>query len=186
MIRLFDIILSLCGLIIFQPLLIILLIFGLFDTGSPLIFQKRVGYKLKNFTLIKFRTMKIDTLELGTHLVDNNKITILGHILRKFKIDELPQLWNVLVGEMTIVGPRPCLLNQTELINERIKFGIYNFKPGLTGLSQITGVDMSDPKLLAKTDYEMIKKINVYNYLYYILLTIATIFKFKNLKRKKS
>ena len=175
MIRFFDVILSLFGLVIFHPFLIIILILGLFDTGSPLIFQRRVGYKLKTFILIKFRTMKVGTLELGTHLVDKNKITFLGHILRKFKIDELPQLWNVLKSDMSIVGPRPSLISQKKLINERKKFGIYNVKPGITGLSQIQGVDMSNPKLLAKTDQKMIKQMNLYKYFFYIFKTIFKI-----------
>ena len=112
MIRLFDICLSLIGLIIFFSIIFLICILAWFDTGSPFFIQKRVGLNKKPFFLIKFRTMKINTSSVGTHLVDESKITLLGRVLRKTKIDELPQLWNVVVGEMSLVGPRPCLFNQ--------------------------------------------------------------------------
>ena len=111
-IRIFDIIISLIGLIILFPVFFLIFFLLLFDQKSPLFFQKRVGFNLKNFTLIKFRTMKISTLSKGTHLVDQKNITVCGHFLRKFKLDEFPQLLNVIMGDMSLVGPRPCLLNQ--------------------------------------------------------------------------
>jgi lipopolysaccharide/colanic/teichoic acid biosynthesis glycosyltransferase len=101
----------------------------------------------------------------------------LGIFLRKTKLDEIPQLWNVLIGEMSLVGPRPCLLNQNNLINERKKRGVFKVRPGITGLAQIKGITMKTPTLLAKTDLEMIKQLNVFNYFYYILVTMFLIFK---------
>lgn len=179
MIRFFDFIFSLIGLIFLIPLLTLLFILGLFESRSPLFMQKRIGLDQKIFTLVKFRTMKLNTLDLGTHLVDSNSITNLGYYLRKFKLDELPQLWNVLVGNMSLVGPRPCLTNQKKLIIERKKRGVFNVKPGITGLAQISGISMNQPTLLAKTDLIMIKKIDLYFYFLIILKTINLVFKRK-------
>lgn len=178
-IRIFDIILSLLGLIILFPLLLLILIWTFFEHRSPFFFQKRVGLNLKNFTLIKIRTMRIGTLSKGTHLVDKKNITVSGHFLRKFKLDELTQLWNVLIGDMSLVGPRPCLLNQKRLIRERYKRGVFKVRPGITGLAQIKGITMKNPSLLAKTDLQMIKQINLYFYFYYIFATLNIIFKAK-------
>ena len=179
MIRILDFIFSLISLIIILPLLFFLFIILSFDTGSPLFSQKRVGIHLKIFKLLKFRTMKIGTLSVGTHLINPSNITYLGHFFRKFKIDELPQLWNVLIGDMSFVGPRPCLPNQRRLINERKKRRIFKVRPGITGLAQINNITMATPKLLAKTDLRMIKKMNLFFYFYYILITILSFFKKK-------
>ena len=116
--------------------------------------------------------MKIGTVSTSTHLVNTSNINIYGYFLRKFKIDEIPQLWNVLVGEMSIVGPRPCLINQKKLISERKKRGVFKVKPGITGLAQILGITMKTPTLLANTDLKMIKQMSLTYYLYYILKTI--------------
>lgn len=176
--RFSDIIISIISIVLFFPFLIIFLIIGWFDTGAPIYIQKRLGLNLKTFNLIKFRTMKIDTKLSATHLVDESNITAIGYFFRKFKIDELPQLLNVLVGDMSIVGPRPCLTNQKKLIFERKKRGVFNVKPGITGLAQIEGINMSNPVLLSKIDLKMIqKKINIKNYFKYILLTIFLIIK---------
>jgi lipopolysaccharide/colanic/teichoic acid biosynthesis glycosyltransferase len=121
--------------------------------------------------------MKIGTISKSTHLVSKYNITNTGYFLRKFKIDELPQLLNVLVGHMSIVGPRPCLTNQKLLIRERKKRGIFKVRPGITGLAQIKGITMKHPTLLAKTDLQMIKQLNVFNYCYYIVVTMLLIFK---------
>jgi O-antigen biosynthesis protein WbqP len=177
MIRLLDFFFSLFGIFILSPLLVLLLIIGLLDNSSPLFKQTRVGIHQKPFTLIKFRTMPLGTKSAATHLVKNLKLSLFGSFLRKTKLDEIPQLWNVLIGDMSLVGPRPCLFNQRKLINERIKRGIFKIKPGITGLAQIKGIAMKNPTLLAKTDLEMIKHFNVFNYLYYILATILLIFK---------
>ena len=170
--RFFDILFSLIGLIFFLPLFFIIFVLGFLDTGSPLFIQKRVGIYEKSFTLIKFRTMKINTKTKGTHLIDTSKITYLGYFLRKYKLDELLQLWNVLIGSMSLVGPRPCLLNQKKLIYERRKRGIFKVRPGITGLAQISGINMKTPTLLSKTDLKMIKQMNIYYYFYYIFRTI--------------
>lgn len=177
MIRVFDFIFSLIGLIILFPLLLIVTIIGFFDTGSPLFFQRRIGLHMKSFKLIKFRTMKIGVQSLSTHLIEESNITQFGKFIRKFKIDELPQLWNVLIGEMSLVGPRPCLFNQNKLIHERKKRDVFNAKPGITGLAQISGVTMRSPIHLAKTDLKMISNLNVYYYFYYIFVTFIKIFK---------
>lgn len=179
MIRLLDIVLSLVGLAVLMPLLFLLLLLAWLDTGSPLFIQKRVGLNLNNFMLIKLRTMKIGTLSKGTHLVDKSSITFFGSFFRKYKLDELPQLWNVLCGNMSLVGPRPCLFNQKKLIKERKKRKVFNVRPGLTGLAQIKGIAMSKPTRLAQVDFAMIKKMNFYNYFYYICISILLIFRNK-------
>jgi O-antigen biosynthesis protein WbqP len=172
-----DTIFSLFSLILFFPLLILIYFVLLLDIGTPLFIQKRVGLNLKNFSLIKFRTMKIGTLSAGTHLIDSSNITRFGYVLRKFKLDELPQLLNVFMGHMSLVGPRPCLPNQKRLIIERKKKGIYKVKPGITGLAQVSGINMSRPVLLAKTDLKMIKQMNLFYYFYYIFKTFLLIFR---------
>ena len=170
--RFLDILFSLLGLIIFLPLFFIVFIIGFFDTGSPIKNKKRVGLNLKSFKLVKFRTMKMNTLSSGTHLIDVSNITYVGYFLRKYKLDELLQLWNVFIGNMSLVGPRPCLFNQKRLINERKKRGVFKVKPGITGLAQISGITMKTPKLLSKTDLKMIKQMNLYYYFYYIFKTL--------------
>ena len=175
MIRLLDIVFSFLILILLFPLFILIFFIVFLDNGFPLFIQKRVGLNLKNFTLIKFRTMKLGILSVGTHLIDKSNITCSGHFLRKFKIDELPQLLNVLIGHMSLVGPRPCLPNQKKLIFERKKRGIYKVKPGITGLAQVSGINMSTPTLLAKTDIKMIKQMNLFYYFYYIFITVLLI-----------
>jgi len=119
MIRVLDFLFSLFGLFFSFPFLVALYIIGLFDTGSPIFMQERVGRNKKPFTLVKFRTMTIDTKSVSSHLASHASITKLGAFLRKTKLDELPQLWNVLKGEMSLVGPRPNLFNQEELIQAR-------------------------------------------------------------------
>ena len=158
MIRFFDIIISLFGLIIFLPIIFIILLINIFKKHSLIFKQRRVGLNQKTFILIKFRTMKFGTASIPTHLIDSSKITTFGTILRFTKLDEIPQFWNVLMGHMSIVGPRPCLLKQKKLIFERKKRGVFDAKPGITGLAQISGISMKTPVLLAKTDQKMIKK----------------------------
>jgi len=173
MIRFLDLIFSFFGLIFLSPILVIILAIGIFDTGSPLFTQTRVGRNKKPFTLVKFRTMKIDTASIASHLADAQSITRLGGILRKTKLDELPQLWNVLKGEMSLVGPRPGLFNQQQLTEAREELGVFEVRPGITGLAQVNEIDMSTPKKLAKTDAEMIATLNLNNYFKYILQTIT-------------
>uniref|UniRef100_UPI00404741C1 sugar transferase n=1 Tax=Algoriphagus sp. TaxID=1872435 RepID=UPI00404741C1 len=172
MIRFFDLVFSFLGLLILSPVLFLIYIIAYFDTSSPLFFQERVGKGKKLFLLVKFRSMHLDTPSIATHLANVSYITLFGRFLRKSKLDELPQLWNVLVGEMSLVGPRPNLFNQVELIEERDLRGVYSVRPGITGLAQINKIDMSTAKLLAEADSKMIEKLNILVYFKYIFLTI--------------
>ncbi|OTP27627.1 sugar transferase [Enterococcus mundtii] len=143
--RVIDILLSFVGIIILSPLYLILCIAIKLDTRGPIIFkQKRVGKNRSYFYIFKFRTMKIDTpKEMPTHLLSNPEayITRVGKFLRKTSLDELPQLFNILKGDMSIIGPRPALWNQYDLIEEREKYDANDIRPGLTGLAQISGRD---------------------------------------------
>lgn len=116
--------------------------------------------------------MRPDTASVATHLADASAVTKLGRFLRRTKLDELPQLWNVLKGDMSFVGPRPCLFNQSELIFERELHGVFNARPGITGLAQISGIDMSTPKLLAETDALMLREMCMLTYLMCIFKTV--------------
>jgi lipopolysaccharide/colanic/teichoic acid biosynthesis glycosyltransferase len=120
--------------------------------------------------------MKVGTMSIGTHLINKSSVTFFGYFLRKTKLDELPQLWNVLRGNMSLVGPRPCLFNQKKLIQERKKRKVFNVRPGITGLAQIKGISMSTEVLLAQTDSKMIKKMSLFYYFYYIFFSIFVIF----------
>lgn len=173
MTRLFDVVLSLSGLIMGAPILALLWMLGWLDTRSPLFRQERVGRYQRPFILVKFRTMRPDTASVATHLADASTVTKLGRFLRRSKLDELPQLWNVLKGEMSLVGPRPCLFNQVELIDERESREVFNARPGITGLAQINGIDMSTPRLLAETDALMLKEMSFRAYFKYILKTVT-------------
>ena len=170
--RSLDILFSFCGLVILSPFFLIIFLLGIFDTGSPLFIQKRVGIEKKPFNLIKFRTMSIETESVASHLASSANITKLGKVLRKTKLDELPQLINVLLGSMSFVGPRPNLYNQLDLINHRSTKGVYKVRPGITGLAQINNIDMSTPELLAKIDSEMIQDMSLVNYFKYIMKTV--------------
>ena len=180
MIRFFDFCFSLIGLFFLFPMLILFLFIGLFDNGSPIFIQKRVGRNLQSFLLFKFRTMPIKTRSVGTHLIKHVDLTSFGYFLRRTKLDETPQLFNVLFGDMSLVGPRRCLLNQKKLISERKKRRIFKVKPGITGLAQILGINMKTPVLLAKTDYKMNKQMSLFYYFYYILGTVLLIIKKKS------
>lgn len=173
LIRLLDILFALTGLVIGFPVLLLLTVIGLFDTGSPIFCQQRVGRHKRPFTLVKFRTMKKDTAHVASHLANSSAITPFGGFLRKSKLDELPQLWNVLWGQMSLVGPRPCLFNQQELIAEREQRGVLNARPGITGLAQVNEIDMSTPVLLAETDARMLQNLTLANYFKYIFMTVA-------------
>lgn len=172
MLRFFDVLFSLIGLVALCPILLLLLIIGYFDSGSPIFRQVRMGKGKKSFLLIKFRSMHVNAPSVATHLASASSITTFGAFLRKFKLDELPQLWNVFLGDMSLVGPRPNLLNQDELIYERDSRGVYSVRPGITGLAQINKIDMSTPQLLAETDAKMIHSLNILGYFEHILFTI--------------
>lgn len=172
-VRFIDILAALLGLIGSSPILLIIYVLGLFDTGSPIFIQERVGKNRKLFRLIKFRTMGVSTESVATHLVHSSSITRLGAFLRKTKLDELPQLVNVLRGEMSFVGPRPCLVNQKALITERELYGVLKVRPGITGLAQVNGIDMSIPRLLAQWDKKMIESFSLGLYFKLIFLTVS-------------
>lgn len=152
--------------------MLVLYLAGFADTRSPLFCQVRVGRHRNPFTLVKFRTMRPETAHVASHMADAAAITRWGGILRRTKLDELPQLWSVLKGEMSLVGPRPCLFNQEELVTERAQRGVFDVRPGITGLAQVQGIDMSTPCLLAEIDAQMIKTLTLFTYLKYILLTV--------------
>ncbi|MCB5363224.1 sugar transferase [Pusillimonas sp. CC-YST705] len=173
MTRIFDVIFSVLGLVVASPVLLFIYVAGLFDTGSPLFKQERVGRHKKPFVLVKFRTMTVGTASVATHLAASASVTRMGAFLRRTKLDELPQLWNVLKGEMSLVGPRPNLFNQSELIVEREALGVYTVRPGITGLAQVAGIDMSTPALLAETDAKMIRELSLPMYFKLIFQTIA-------------
>jgi len=167
----FDFVMAFFGLIATSPILIIVTIIGYFDTKSPIFIQERVGKNKQPFKLIKFRTMSVDTKSVASHLASTASITKLGGFLRKTKIDELPQLINILKGEMSFVGPRPNLFNQNELIAERERLNVYDVLPGITGLAQVNTIDMSTPKLLAETDHKMMQTLTIQSYFKYIIMT---------------
>jgi O-antigen biosynthesis protein WbqP len=173
MLRIFDFLFSFFGLTIGSPVLLVIYFIGLFETGSPIFRQERVGRDKKPFMLTKFRTMRPGTASVASHLADASAITPLGIFLRRSKLDELPQLWNVLKGEMSLVGPRPCLFNQTELIRERASRAVFSARPGVTGLAQVKNIDMSTPKLLAETDASMLNELTVFTYFKYIFMTVG-------------
>lgn len=172
MIRLFDILFSVVGLFFLMPIISVLLFIGYLDTGSPIFKQERVGRNLKPFHLFKFRSMLRTTEHVATHLANVRDITPWGKFLRKSKLDELPQLFNVLKGDMSLVGPRPNLFNQKELIEYRLQHKVYDVRPGITGSAQIKNIDMSTPELLAKTDADMISRMSLFLYFTLIVLTV--------------
>lgn len=120
--------------------------------SSPFFRQKRMGRNLRPFTMLKLRSMSVNTPDGASHEIGDHTVTRSGRLLRQTKIDEIPQLWNVLIGEMSLVGPRPCLPSQSRLINEREQLGVMRIRPGITGVAQLAGLDMSDPVALAQAD----------------------------------
>jgi O-antigen biosynthesis protein WbqP len=163
--RFADIILSSVGIIVLFPLFLVLVILIKLDSPGPVFFkQKRVGIHKTYFNIIKFRTMKIDTpKDIPTHLLKNPEqyITRVGRFLRRTSLDELPQLWNILVGNMSIVGPRPALWNQFDLIAERDKYGANDVPVGLTGYAQINGRDELPIEIKARLDGEYVQKMSL-------------------------
>ncbi|MET0169614.1 MAG: sugar transferase, partial [Aliihoeflea sp.] len=149
--RLLDIVIALPLLIVSLPVLAVLVAAIRFDSrGAGLFRQVRIGRGENEFTCLKLRTMRQDTGDRATHLTSADQVTRIGGLLRRTKLDELPQLWNVLKGEMSLVGPRPCLPSQKELILARRRRGVFSARPGITGLAQVKGVDMADPERLAE------------------------------------
>jgi O-antigen biosynthesis protein WbqP len=184
--RLIDFILSLGGLIALSPVFLILIIFIRIDSKGPILFkQRRIGKDKTDFYILKFRTMKIDTpKDTPTHLLKNPEsyITRMGKFLRKTSLDELPQILNILKGEMSIIGPRPCLWNQYDLIEERDKYGANDIYPGLTGWAQVNGRDEIEIPVKAKLDGYYVNHMGVVLDIKIFLLTIIGVITSKGVK----
>lgn len=179
--RLFDIVLSLLGLVIFSPLFVVLIIAIKIDSKGPILFkQNRIGIQISHFKILKFRTMRIDTpKDIPTHLLKNpdKYITRMGKFLRKTSLDELPQIWNIFIGQMSIIGPRPALWNQYDLIEEREKYKANDVRPGLTGWAQINGRDELPIEEKAKLDGYYVKHLNFRMDCKCFILTIVSVLK---------
>jgi O-antigen biosynthesis protein WbqP len=151
--RIIETILALLGLVALSPILLITIILVRLTSPGPALFKQiRIGRNQLPFAIYKIRTMHFGTREAGTHLVEAQSVTAIGRILRKLRLDEIPQLINIIAGDMSLVGPRPSLPSQTELIAARAAESVYLVRPGITGLAQIQGLDMSNPIELAKVD----------------------------------
>ena len=174
--RLLDIVLSLCGIVLLSPVFLLLAIAIKVDDPGPVFFrQTRVGIRKTHFQILKFRTMKTSTPhDIPTHMLDDpdRYITRVGHFLRKTSLDELPQIFQILTGKMSIIGPRPALWNQDDLISERDKYGANDVRPGLTGWAQINGRDELSISIKAWFDGEYVKKMS---YLFDCMCFLATI-----------
>lgn len=156
--RAFDVAACALFLVVFSLILLLIIIaIRLESPGKAIFAQTRVGKNGRPFTCYKLRTMHSGTADLPTHEVQASAVTALGEHLRRFKIDELPQLWNVLIGDMSLVGPRPCLPSQTELVEARRRSGVLEVRPGITGLAQVNGVDMSDANRLSEIDAQYVR-----------------------------
>jgi O-antigen biosynthesis protein WbqP len=156
--RALDVLASMLLLLFCSPILLIVIIAIRLQSPGPAIFrQVRVGKNGRPFTCYKLRTMYSGTANLPTHEVQASSVTVFGEHLRRFKVDELPQLCNVLIGDMSLVGPRPCLPSQTALVEARRQLGVFEVRPGITGLAQVNGVDMSDANRLAEIDAQYVR-----------------------------
>jgi O-antigen biosynthesis protein WbqP len=161
--RLIDIVLSFCGILVLGiPMLIVALVIKIDDPGPAIFKQERIGINKKRFWLYKFRSMKVNTPDIPTHLLENPEqyISKVGKFIRKTSIDELPQLFNILRGDMSVIGPRPALWNQADLEAERDKYGANDVRPGLTGWAQINGRDELEIPVKAKLDGEYVEKMS--------------------------
>ena len=179
--RFYDFVLSLIGLIVLSPLFLLLIILIKIDSKGPILFrQKRIGRHKTHFYILKFRTMRIDTpKDTPTHMLENPQhwITKAGKFLRKTSLDELPQIINILKGDMSIIGPRPALWNQYDLVEERDKYNVHNLYPGLTGYAQINGRDELPIPEKAKLDDYYVKHISLWLDIKIFFGTIVSIFK---------
>ena len=173
LIRIIDFVAAFCGLVLLSPFIFLIAVILFFEHQKPFFVQTRVGKKQKPFRLVKFRSMSPKAANLPTHEISGDLITKTGKFIRATKLDELPQLWNVLKGEMSLVGPRPCLPIQEELIEEREQRKVFSLRPGITGLAQVQDIDMSTPKLLAETDQQMVGNLSFTSYLKYVLMTVT-------------
>jgi O-antigen biosynthesis protein WbqP len=188
--RLVDFILSLTGLIVLSPVFLLLIIAIKLDSKGPILFkQRRIGKDKSEFYILKFRTMKIDTpKDTPTHLLKNPEsyITRVGKVLRKTSLDELPQIFNILKGEMSIIGPRPCLWNQYDLISERDKYGANELYPGLTGWAQINGRDELPIDVKSRLDGEYVWRISFLFDVKVFFFTILSVLKTDGVKEGAS
>ena len=173
LIRIFDLLAAFFGLILLSPLILTIALILFIEHRRPFFIQKRLGKDQNQFTLIKFRSMSPKAANLPTHEISADLITKTGKFIRVTKLDELPQLWNVLKGEMSLVGPRPCLPTQEELISERASRGVFSLKPGITGPAQVQNIDMSTPKKLAIEDAKMVGNLKISDYLKYVIMTVT-------------
>jgi O-antigen biosynthesis protein WbqP len=172
--RTFDLIIALVALVAAIPLCLVLgLIIRATTPGPAFFIQTRVGRNGQDFKILKFRTMAMGTAERATREISATQVTPIGRLLRKSKLDELPQLWNVARGHMSLVGPRPCLPNQTELIKARKRPGVDTARPGITGLAQVHGIDMSSPHLLAAIDGLYVRRRTFCGDMHLILATLG-------------
>jgi lipopolysaccharide/colanic/teichoic acid biosynthesis glycosyltransferase len=171
--RLLDLALAAPGLVLLSPLFLACCLAVRLDSKGPAVFrQTRVGAGQKPFTCLKLRTMFLDTPEGASHTIRASAVTRVGRMLRRTKLDEIPQLINVLRGELSLVGPRPCLPSQAELIAAREARGVFAARPGITGLAQIAGIDMSDPQRLANVDAEYVRTASMRLDLWILLMTV--------------
>lgn len=184
--RLIDIILSLVSLILLSPLFLLIAVWIKLDSSGPVLFcQKRIGINLDTFIIYKFRSMTVDTpQDTPTHLLQGSKshITKSGQFLRKSSLDELPQLANILKGDMSLVGPRPALWNQFDLIEERERYSANSIRPGLTGWAQVNGRDELPIPDKAKLDGEYVKKVSFVFDLQIIFKTVSSVIKTQGIK----
>ena len=187
--RFLDIVLSAAGLLVLSPILLVIAVAIKLDSKGPVLFkQKRVAKGKEHFQILKFRTMYADVpKDVPTHLLADpeSKITKIGRFLRKSSLDELPQIWNILVGEMSIIGPRPALWNQFDLIAERDKYGANDVRPGLTGLAQVMGRDELPIEVKAKYDCEYAQNVTFANDVKIFFKTITSVLGAKGVKEGK-
>lgn len=174
--RALDIAVAALSLIVVFPVIMVLIVLIRRDSPGPGIFvQERIGRYGKTFRCLKLRTMRAGSPNVPTHDAAPSYTTSIGNILRRTKLDELPQLLNVLRGEMSLVGPRPCLPSQSKLLAEREKLGVHSLRPGITGLAQVSGIDMSDPIRLAQEDAEYLHNHSIYLDIKLMVMTVLSL-----------
>lgn len=187
--RLFDFVMSLIGIIVLSPIILIVALAVKLTSPGPMLFkQRRIGKNNNEFQIYKFRTMRIDTPNVPTHLLENPEqwITPVGKFLRKTSLDELPQLFNILKGEMSIVGPRPALYNQIDLKEMRTEAGVHKLVPGLTGWAQINGRDEIPLSLKVKLDKEYLERKNFFFDIKIIFMTVLSVLKSEGVQEGKN
>lgn len=187
--RLFDFLMSLIAIILLSPVILIVALAVKFTSPGPILFkQRRIGKDNVEFEIYKFRTMRIDTPNVPTHLLENPEqwITTIGKFLRKTSLDELPQLFNILKGEMSIVGPRPALYNQLDLKEMRTKVGVHKLVPGLTGWAQINGRDEIPLRLKVDLDKEYLERKSFFFDIKIIFMTVLSVLKSDGVQEGKS